>query len=156
LLNYNRTVLNLPKTTVVTAWTGPDRLKPIVQAGYPALLNGGWYLDYESQPWSAYYSNEPFAGNLTDAEKKLVIGGEASMWAERVDDIVFDERVFPRSFGTAERLWSSQNVNIVDDITEDRMDQHRCNFVRRGVGAGPIRPSYCEAVYVPYKYSWQK
>jgi hypothetical protein len=76
LLNYNASVLDLPKTTVVTAWTGPDRLVPIVKAGYPGILSGGWYLDAEGAHWDTYYRNEPYdIANFTDAEKKLIMGG---------------------------------------------------------------------------------
>jgi hexosaminidase len=157
LLNYNASVLNFPKDTMITAWTSPDRLVPIVRAGYPALLSGGWYLTAEGLHWNDYYKNEPFdIANFTESEKDLIKGGEACMWGERIDDTDFDVRVFPRIFSVAEKLWSSYDVRIIDGITEDRISHHRCNFVRRGVAAGPVAPDYCSAVYMYKKFSWQK
>jgi hypothetical protein len=78
------------------------------------------------------------------------------MWGERVDDTDFDVRVFPRVFSIAEKLWSAYDVKVIDAITEERVEHHRCNFVRRGVAAGPVTPSYCKAVYTGTRYSWQK
>jgi hexosaminidase len=69
------------------------------------------------------------------------------MWAEGVDEVNFDSRVFPRVFSIAERLWSDQSVNVIDWITLMRLEHHRCNVVRRGIGAGPLSPGYCEASY---------
>ncbi|MGM8226721.1 beta-N-acetylhexosaminidase [Cellvibrio sp. ARAG 10.3] len=43
---------------------------------------------------------------LTDAARELVLGGEAALWAELVDDTVIDLRLWPRAFAVGERLWS--------------------------------------------------
>ncbi len=43
---------------------------------------------------------------LTDAARELVLGGEAALWAELVDDTVIDLRLWPRAFAIGERLWS--------------------------------------------------
>jgi len=69
------------------------------------------------------------------------------MWGENVDDVNFDSRVFPRTLAVAERLWSAESVNVVDMTTAMRLEEMRCHIVRRGVGAGPIIPSYCAAAY---------
>jgi hexosaminidase len=47
LLDYDQQYIQLPKSTVVTAWTGLDKLPRIVKQGYPSLLSAGWYLDQQ-------------------------------------------------------------------------------------------------------------
>jgi hexosaminidase len=68
------------------------------------------------------------------------------MWGEQVDDTDIDTRIWPRACATAERLWSDATLRDVD-AAEERIEHQRCRMARRGVRAGPIRPSseygYC-------------
>lgn len=100
--------------------------------------------------WIDMYLVEPYAlANFTEAQKKLILGGGAAVWGEQVDDINFDSRVFPRVLATAERLWSPMDVNDYKAATP-RLEYARCHvLVRRGVGAGPLIPGYCDAVPIP-------
>lgn len=44
--------------------------------------------------WQNVYMNEPFANlSLTAAEKALVLGGEAALWAGYTDHTNFDQQV---------------------------------------------------------------
>lgn len=96
----------------------------------------------------AMYRNEPFScANFTEEEKQLIWGGEATMWTEQVDDVNFDSRVFPRILAAAERLWSDERVNLVDGITWNRLDNIRCQLLRRGIRGGPVAPGYCDFAY---------
>lgn len=60
------------------------------------------------------------------------------MWTEQVDDVNFDSRVWPRLLCASEKLWSAEQVNIIDHITELRLENYRCQLVRRGIRGGPI------------------
>jgi len=45
-----------------------------------------------------------------------LLGGEAALWAEMVDESVIDVRLWPRAFVVGERLWSAQDVNNVQNM----------------------------------------
>lgn len=54
-------------------------------------------------------------------QSKLVLGGEAALWAELVDENTIDLRIWPRAFVVGERLWSSKKLQDEDSLYQ-RMD----------------------------------
>jgi len=50
------------------------------------------------------------------ALQKNILGGEVALWAENVAAPVLDIKLWPRAFAVAERLWSAQDVNNVDNM----------------------------------------
>lgn len=81
--------VTLPKETIVHVWigNGKDVLNKVTKSGRHALLSSCWYLDHLSTggDWRKFYECDAtdFPGNET--QKKLVLGGEACMWAEVVN-----------------------------------------------------------------------
>lgn len=122
-----------------------------MSAGYKAIFSFAWYLDkqvpdppsthYEwVDTWQDFYLADPYNGITGD--KSLIQGGEACMWAEQVDGTNYDSRVWPRTCGVSERLWSSQWVSSVTNAIP-RLVAFRCRLAQRNIGAGPIAPDYC-------------
>jgi hexosaminidase len=107
----------VPKEIVIQSWRGNEDYYKSIRLGYKAILSYGYYIDL-IQPASYHYLNDPIpdSAGLTEAEKKLVLGGEATMWSELVTPVTVDSRIWPRTAAIAERLWSSKEVKDVDDM----------------------------------------
>lgn len=104
---------------------------------------GSWCAPYKT--WQRIYDYD-FTLNLTDAEKQHVIGAEAPLWSEQVDDVVVSSKMWPRAAALAELVWSGNlNANGTKRTTE--MTQRIFNFreylLANGVQAAPLVPKYC-------------
>ncbi|MFV8781377.1 beta-N-acetylhexosaminidase [Microbulbifer sp. SA54] len=53
---------------------------------------------------------------LTGEQQQNILGGEAALWAEMVDERTIDLRLWPRTFAVAERLWSGQPARDEDEL----------------------------------------
>jgi hexosaminidase len=103
---------DLPKDTLVQSWRGSETLANAARMGFPTILSAGWYLDL-MHPASQHYAVEPLSGesaSLSDAQKALILGGEAAQWTEYVTSENIDNRLWPRLGAIAERLWSPASV----------------------------------------------
>jgi hexosaminidase len=98
----------LARDSVVQSWRGPDALANIASQGYRGILSYGYYLNY-LLPASTHYAVDPGDGTG-------VLGGEACMWAEYVDGVTEDSRIWPRMAVVAERFWSSKSVTDVSSM----------------------------------------
>eukprot|EP00010_Vexillifera_abyssalis_P003002 CAMPEP_0201556738 /NCGR_PEP_ID=MMETSP0173_2-20130828/57426_1 /ASSEMBLY_ACC=CAM_ASM_000268 /TAXON_ID=218659 /ORGANISM="Vexillifera sp., Strain DIVA3 564/2" /LENGTH=461 /DNA_ID=CAMNT_0047969195 /DNA_START=233 /DNA_END=1615 /DNA_ORIENTATION=- len=155
--------IQLPKDAIVQVWKNSDVLQSVINAGHQTVNSAGWYLDQQIpnpaqtyyewvDTWKDFYSVDLTADLHGSPEQlALVLGGEAAMWGEQVDSVNFDSRVWPRACGATERLWSPGSVTDITDATQ-RMAKFRCSsLARRGIGAGPIQPDYCE---LPTSSKW--
>jgi len=147
---FNNNV-KLDKSSIVQAWKS-TAMSGIIHAGYRTTNSYKWYLNhgcnnYGDGNWDDFYINDPFkwsntnasAPPLTPLQKKLVLGGETTMWSECVDQYSFDSIVWPRTSAAAEQLWSSEKLTkTVSNATYRRMSEFRCRMVGRGVAAAPI------------------
>ncbi len=107
----------LPHSTIIQSWRGTRYLARAAAAGFNGILSAPYYLD--AMRSSEYlYLADPLSGDstMTDAEKSRVLGGEATMWAELVNNGTIDSRIWPRLAAIAERFWSPENVRDVDDM----------------------------------------
>lgn len=108
---------DLPKDIVIHSWRGRKSLVESAKNGYPAILSNGYYIDL-IQSAEFHYLNDPLPEDapLTEQEKQLILGGEATMWSEFVSAENIDSRIWPRTAAIAERLWSPREVKDVDDM----------------------------------------
>jgi hexosaminidase len=122
----------LPKGTVVHAWRSPDLLLQATGRGYDTILSNGYYLDL-AHPASDHYLRDPMPADLTLSaqQQSHLIGGEACMWSELVDQDTIDSRIWPRTLAIAERLWSPAQVKDLPDFYR-RMD--RASLTLSGLG----------------------
>ena len=51
-----------------------------------------------------------YPAELTEKEQLLILGGEITIWGENLDSMTIEQRLWPRSYAIAERLWSSQEL----------------------------------------------
>ena len=70
------------------------------------LWSSNWYLDHLELQWEDMYGSY-----LRDNTNGGILGGEACMWGESVDEMNFMTRVWPRTSAVAERLWSNPSTS---------------------------------------------
>jgi hexosaminidase len=108
---------DLPKDVIVQSWRGFDSLAAGAKQGYTGILSAGYYLDHMDSAAEHYRVDPlPLHNNLTPDQSARILGGEACMWSEYVDPQVIDSRIWPRTAAIAERLWSPQSVDNIDDM----------------------------------------
>uniref|UniRef100_A0A914W7E3 Beta-hexosaminidase A n=1 Tax=Plectus sambesii TaxID=2011161 RepID=A0A914W7E3_9BILA len=138
--------------TIAHVWKGytsdeqMNEMASVTAAGHLAILSSCWYLNYISygDDWRKYYACDPTGFNGTDAQKKLVLGGELAMWGELVDATNILPRMWPRGSSVAEQLWSDRAQANSAVLAWPRLHEFRCRLLRRGYPAEPPEdPSYC-------------
>lgn len=146
----------LDKNVVVQVWkdwglSWQEHFQSALNEGYRSILSSPWYINYINygESWRKYYECDPILSlrNITSEQEKLILGGEACIWAEYVDKTNIVQRLFPFVSAVAERLWSpgAPLDSATTDDARTRLDQHRCRMLMRGVPAQPILNGYCGA-----------
>ncbi|WP_159737685.1 beta-N-acetylhexosaminidase [Vibrio atypicus] len=67
--------------------------------------------------------NGGYPAELKGKEKDLILGGEITIWGENLDSMTIEQRLWPRSYAIAERLWSSQ------ELTDERSMYQRMSVM---------------------------
>lgn len=123
----------LPSSVAIQSWRGYESLAQAARQGYDGLLSAGYYLDHMA-PASEFYKADPIpaGSDLPFPDRAHILGGEACMWSEYVDERNIDSRIWPRTAAIAERLWSPQSVNDVNDMYR-RLRIESLRLERRGL-----------------------
>ncbi|KAJ8321931.1 hypothetical protein KUTeg_000402 [Tegillarca granosa] len=104
-------------------WTSYAKLEEYYMQN---LLNIVGNLDKGYQIWQEVIDNGAKGQML---QKKLVVGGEACIWGEFVDNTNLLSRLWPRAAAVGERLWSPMSVSS-PSAAASRLEEHRCRMVR--------------------------
>ena len=93
------------------------------------------YLDQISwgQDWQRYYLAEPLNFTVPSKAAANLLGGEACLWGEFIDETNLRQLLWPRVLPVAERLWSGEEVRDLGHAKE-RIAVQRCLMVREGGG----------------------
>ncbi len=105
----------LPSSQVlIQSWRGKETLYKTAKQGYYSILSNGYYIDLFKSA-EEHYLNDPVPSStgLSSKEKKYILGGEATMWAELIDEETIDSRIWPRTAAIAERFWSNEALKDV-------------------------------------------
>ncbi|XP_077067378.1 beta-hexosaminidase subunit alpha isoform X1 [Siphateles boraxobius] len=142
----------IPQDTVLEIWKGTGyqtELSKMTNAGHRVLLSAPWYINHISygQDWRVSYAVQPQNFSGTEEQKKLVIGGEVAMWGEYVDATNLSPRLWPRACAAAERLWSDEEKTLNADLAFPRLEEFRCELLRRGIQAEPLFVGHCKHEY---------
>jgi hexosaminidase len=107
----------LPSSVAIQSWRGNESLAQAARQGHDGVLSAGYYLDH-MLPASEYYKADPIpvGSELPSADRAHILGGEACVWGEYVDERNIDSRIWPRTAAIAERLWSPQSAGDVNDM----------------------------------------
>ncbi|XP_063626491.1 beta-hexosaminidase subunit beta-like isoform X1 [Cydia splendana] len=155
-------VSSLPASTPVHVWKrepikgneryddhGKHTVNKVLEAGNKVILSAPWYLDYLDKTWEYYYNGtDPHAMVNDKSLAENILGGEACLWGERVDDRNIISRAWPRASATAEILWSSPPFDVPSEyhksVNSNRMEEHTCRMIRHDIGAQPPNgPGFC-------------
>ncbi|KAL3989385.1 Glycosyl hydrolase 20 catalytic domain family protein [Acanthocheilonema viteae] len=130
-------------------WKNTKDVEYATKMGYYTILSACWYLDLitSTADWKLYYICDPQDFNGTEEQKHLVIGGEAALWGEWVDESNVIPRLWPRASAVAERLWSSVETKSIEKAWP-RLYEMKCRMAAQGYPVQPAEgPGYCEHEY---------
>ena len=166
--------LTLPTDVLVQTWLNQTSLQVVTGKGYRALFGDyeHWYLDcgfgqfidpdpatvgskdtviappyadycspYKS--WRQVYAYDPRV-NLTDAQQKLLYGGEVHLWGELTTSVNLDGKMWPRASAAAEILWGGPKgpKGVLEEVTR-RLADVRERMVAMGFAASVVQVEWC-------------
>ncbi|EDV95872.1 chitooligosaccharidolytic beta-N-acetylglucosaminidase [Drosophila grimshawi] len=146
-----------PSRYIIQIWTeGHDKvIQEILKRGYRIIVSNydALYFDCGGAGWVTGGNNwcSPYIGWQKVYQNSLtkiagdyehhVLGAEAAIWSEQIDEYTLDNRFWPRASALAERLWSNPTEGWRQ--AESRMLLHRERLVENGIGAEALQPEWC-------------
>ncbi|KAH8824949.1 N-acetylhexosaminidase [Flagelloscypha sp. PMI_526] len=156
VLDHN---IALPQNgTAVLSWISSANAKSIAAKGYDIIHapsdyfyldcgHGAWVGAFPGgQSWCSFnswqhaYSFDPLSNLTSEAEQKLVLGGQALLWAEQSNRYSLDNTLWPRAASIGEVFWSAGK-----DISAalSRLHAFSYRLQKRGIGSIALQPHWC-------------
>ncbi|XP_021693811.1 chitooligosaccharidolytic beta-N-acetylglucosaminidase [Aedes aegypti] len=136
----------LPKERyIVQTWVESDKDLPLqlVRKGYRLIVStkNAWYFDHGFWGITNYYNWRKVYNNRLLNNVKI-LGGEACIWTEFIDENSLDSRTWPRLAAVGERLWANPEQDA--SKAEGRFYRHRERLITRGLKPEAVTPKWCE------------
>nr|KAK3610027.1 hypothetical protein CHS0354_032375 [Potamilus streckersoni] len=136
----------IPRDSIIQVWMNKQNyVQQLNEKGYRTIYSSCWYLDHSKYgvQWSEYYLCDPSPYFYESAEKDKLLGGEACLWSEYVENDNLMTMLWPRASAVAERLWSAKTTRDINSAGR-RLQEHKCRMMRRGFNVGYTSgPDYC-------------
>ncbi|XP_014213005.1 chitooligosaccharidolytic beta-N-acetylglucosaminidase [Copidosoma floridanum] len=132
---------------IVQTWVEADKdlNQRLLDLGYKLIIStkDAWYLDHGFWGITKYHTWRDAYKNIIP-QKPGVLGGEAAMWGEYVNQGSLHSRVWPRTAAVAERLWSDPPASKMGTAdAEPRLQAHIDRLGRRAVHPDALAPEWC-------------
>ncbi len=125
---------------VVQAWRDERIIKLAASRGFPVIASPRryCYLDMAVSQIDLrdVLSFDPTSG-LDEASAKMVLGAEANMWTEYVEESDLEHMIFPRLWGLSEALWCGADHRMPFDEFKARVDILTARARADGLRPGP-------------------
>ncbi|XP_053681689.1 chitooligosaccharidolytic beta-N-acetylglucosaminidase [Sabethes cyaneus] len=136
----------LPKDRyIIQTWVenGAELPKKLLKKGYRLIIStkNAWYFDHGFWGITSYYNWRKVYNNRI-LNSSLILGGEACIWTEFIDEHSLDSRTWPRLAAVGERLWADPTIDA--SKAEGRFYRQRDRLIKRGLNPEAVTPFWCE------------
>jgi hexosaminidase len=127
-----------PEATV-QSWRGVKGAVDAAKQGHDVIVSptSHCYYDYpvDVTDMQKVYSFDPVPPELTDVERKHVLGSEGNMWSEYAPQEYIDDRLFPRLLALSEVVWTYPAERNFEEFRQ-RVQRHYDRLDLLGVTYG--------------------
>lgn len=127
-----------PEATV-QSWRGVKGAIEAAKQGHDVIVSptSNCYFDYpvDVTDLQKVYSFDPVPAELTEQERKHVLGSEGNMWSEYAPQQLIDDRLFPRMLALSEVVWTYPKERNYEEFLQ-RLQKHYDRLDLLGVNYG--------------------
>ncbi len=127
-----------PEATV-QSWRGVKGAIDAAKQGHDVIVSptSHCYFDYpvDVTDMQKVYLFDPVPPELTEDERKHVLGSEGNMWSEYAPQELIDDRLFPRMLALSEVVWTYPTERNYEEFRE-RVQRHYDRLDLLGVSYG--------------------
>ncbi len=106
--------------SIVQSWQGVQGAVEAARLGHYAINSptSHTYLNHDPEDLDLRiaYSFKPVPDELSDDQRKFILGSEANLWTEFTPQELVDSRLFPRLLALAEVFWTSPDERDYDEF----------------------------------------